>query len=313
MRFFASLDGKPPASLDRMAAAASLSTAILLTLAKLAAALLSDSLAMLASMIDSLADIAGSAITFVAIRISQQPPDRAHRFGHGKAESLSALAQASLVMGSALFVLIGAIERLISPRAIDPGLLPILVLVAALVITILLVSFQQAVVNRTGSQAIAADRLHYTADFATGALVLVTLIATAGLGLTWLDPLAAALVALYLAWNAFKIAKEAVDTLMDRELPTSERQRIESLIRAHPDVVDCHDLRTRRSASTTFIELHIELDPKMTIRRAHQITDALEASLAKAYGDAEIIIHQEPAGLDDDRLDNRIAAAMNGK
>ncbi len=299
-----------PESLNRLAATASLATAILLTLAKLLAAILSDSLAMLASMIDSLADIAGSAITFVAIRISQQPPDKKHRYGHGKAESLSALAQASLVMGSALFVLIGAGERLANPRLIEPGVFPLAVLVGAIGVTLLLVMFQRWVVNRTGSLAIAADRLHYTADFATNLLVLATLVATARLGIVWLDPAAAALVALYLAWHAFRIGKAAVDTLMDRELSAADRGRIEALVRAHPAVHDCHDLRTRRSASTTFIELHIELDPAMTVRQAHHVTDALEATLTDAFGTAEIIIHQEPAGLDDDRLDHRIAEAV---
>jgi ferrous-iron efflux pump FieF len=264
---------------------------------------------MLASMIDSLADIAGSAITFVAIRISQQPPDQSHRYGHGKAESLSALAQASLVMGSALFVLIGAGERLANPRVIEPGLFAMAVLVVAIVLTLALVTFQRWVVQQTGSTAIAADRLHYTADFATNLLVLLTLVLTAQFGIFWLDPAAAALVALYLAWHAFKIGKSAVDTLMDRELSAADRARIMALVQAHPAVQNCHDLRTRRSASTTFIELHIELDPQMTIRQAHHVTDALEATLAAAFGTAEVIIHQEPAGLDDDRLDHRIADA----
>lgn len=303
---------RDPAALDRLAATASLATAVLLTLAKLLAAILSDSLAVLASMIDSLADIAGSTITFFAIRISQQPPDKSHRYGHGKAESLSALAQASLVMGSALFVLIGAGERFANPRPIDHGLFAKLVLVLAILATFALVTFQRWVVRQTGSSAIAADRLHYTADFATNVLVLLTLLATSSLGIFWLDPLAAAAVALYLAWHAVKIGRHAVDTLMDRELAAAERARIEALIRAHPDVADCHDLRTRRAASTVFIEVHIELDPKMSVLRAHQVTDALEAALTTAFGSAEIIIHQEPAGLDDDRLDHRIAEAGGG-
>jgi ferrous-iron efflux pump FieF len=299
-----------PGRLNRIAASASLATAILLTTTKLVAAIVSDSLAMMASMIDSLADIAGSAITFVAIRISQQPPDRAHRYGHGKAESLSALAQASLVMGSAIFVLVGAADRLLDPRPIDPGAFPIAVLVFAIVATFGLVVFQQWVVNRTGSTAIAADRLHYTADFATNILVLLTLLATSSFTIVWLDPLAAALVALYLAWHAWKIGRRAVDTLMDRELAAADRARVKALVLAHPDVQDCHDLRTRQAGNTTFIELHIELDPAMTIRRAHRVTDDLEATLTEVFGDAEIIIHQEPAGLQDDRLDHRIAEAV---
>lgn len=303
---------RDPARLDRLAASASLTTAILLTAAKLSAAIVSDSLAVLASMIDSLADIAGAAITFVAVRVSQQPPDAKHRFGHGKAESLSALAQASLVMGSACFVLISAGERFADPRPIDPGLFAELVMVVVILATLALVTFQAWVVRQTASTAIAADRLHYTADFATNILVLSTLLVTSRLDLSWLDPLAAAVVALYLAWQAFRIGRRAVDTLMDRELASAERARIEALIRGHADVEDCHDLRTRRAGNTTFIEVHIELDPAMSVRRAHKVTDALEATLTQAFGSAEIIIHQEPAGLDDDRLDHRIAEANGG-
>lgn len=300
------------AALNRLAATASLTTAIVLTITKLVAAIVSDSLAVLASMVDSLADIAGSAITFIAVRISQQPADRAHRYGHGKAESLSALAQASLVVGSALFVLIGAIERLIRPTLIEPGAFPIAVLVGAIAATFALIAFQRWVIRRTNSTAIAADRLHYAADFATNLAALATLVLTLWLGIHWLDPLAATAVALFLAWQGIKIGREAVDTLMDRELGPDDRRRIVELVRAHPDVRDCHDLRTRRAAQTTFIELHVELDPAMTVRRAHSVTDALEAMLGEAFDDAEVILHQEPAGLDDDRLDDRIAEADGG-
>lgn len=306
------LKGLDPAALVRLAAKASLTVAVLLTVAKLAAALAADSLAVLASMIDSLADIGGSLITFLAVRVSQQPPDRTHRFGHGKAESLSALAQASLVMGSALFILIGAGGRLLDPRVIAPGFFPLAVLVGAIGLTLALVTLQRWVVHRTGSTAIAADRLHYTADLVTNLGVLLTLVATTRLGIAWLDPLAGALVALYLAWQAARLGRSAIDTLMDRELGGAERRRIEALVRDHPDVADLHDLRTRRAGTTTFIELHVEIDGAMSVRRAHRVTDALEARLADALGETEIIIHQEPAGLEDDRLDHRIAGAKVG-
>jgi ferrous-iron efflux pump FieF len=210
-------------------------------------------------------------------------------------------------VGSALFVLIGAIERLISPQLIEPGAFPLVVLTGAIAATFALIALQRWVINRTGSTAITADRLHYAADFATNLVALATLLATIWLGIHWLDPLAATLVALYLAWQGVKIGKDAIDTLMDRELGPEERQRITDLVQAHPDVADCHDLRTRRAGNTVFIELHVELDPVMTVRRAHSVADALEATLTGAFGAAEVILHQEPAGLDDDRLDHRIA------
>lgn len=293
--------------LPRLAAGLGLSLAVSLVVLKLAAALVSDSLAILSSLIDSMADIFGSGITFLAVRISQQPPDRSHRFGHGKVESLSALGQACIVSASAVFILIDGIGRLGAPPPLDIGVFPIAVMGFAILATAALVTFQSHVVRRTDSQAIAADRLHFTADLATNAAVLLSLAAAVILDVRWLDPVVALLIALYLLYHAFRIGRRAIDVLMDRELPQHERARIEAIVRAHPEVHDLHDLRTRRAAGTIFIELHAELDGGMTLRQAHHITDAIERELGQAFDNAEVIIHQEPAGLEDDRLDHRIA------
>jgi ferrous-iron efflux pump FieF len=292
--------------LRRMAASASLSLAVLLAVAKFAAAIVTGSLAVLASMIDSLGDIAASAITYTSVRIAQRPPDRGHRFGHGKAESLSALAQAAIVAGSAAYVLLDGMRRLASPRPVEESGLGIAVMLVAIAATIGLVLFQRRVVRLTGSQAIAADSLHYTADLATNLAVIASLLLTARLGLVWIDTLVAAAIAVYLLRHAYRIAQDAIDVLMDHELPTPERERIRALVLAHPEVQGMHDLRTRLAGGTRFMELHVELDGAMTLSAAHDVTDAIEEELRAAFPDAEIIIHQEPAGLEDARLDHRI-------
>ena len=298
-----------PARLQRFAAAASLSLATLLALLKLAAAVATGSLAILSSLIDSLADIVASAITFVAVQISQQPPDRGHRFGHGKAESLSAMAQAALVAGSAIFVLIDAARRLGDPRAVESTSLGIAVMSFAIVATLLLVWFQRHVVRRTGSQAINADSVHYRADLLTNLSIIASLMVTQRFGWVWLDPLMGAAVALYLGWHAYGIGRDAVKVLMDHELPADTRQRIKEIVLAHPEVRGLHDLRTREAGATQFIELHIEIDGAMSVAAAHDVTDAIEAELFAAFPTAEVILHQEPAGLEDARLDHRIARA----
>lgn len=299
-----------PASLRRLAATASLTLATVLALAKLVAAVATGSLAVLSSLIDSLADIVASAITFVSVRISQQPPDRSHRFGHGKAESLSALAQAALVAGSATFVLIDATRRLSRPEPIAATGLGVAVMAFAIVTTLLLVAFQRHVIKVTGSQAISADSLHYRADLLTNLSILGSLVLVGRLGLVWLDPIVGALVALYLGWHAFAIGRDAVEVLMDHELPAATRQRIKDIVLAHPEVQGLHDLRTRESGHTQFIEFHVELDGEMSVRDAHEVTDSIETELAQAFPNAEVILHQEPAGLEDARLDHRIAAAL---
>lgn len=302
----ASSDGDS-ARLRRHAAIASLSLALALTLGKLAATLASGSLAVVASLIDSLGDVVASSITFLSVRISLQPPDRGHRFGHGKAEALSALAQAALVMGTGVLVVVDAIQRLGAPRPVTAAGPVILVMAVAIVGTLALVAFQLRVVRRTGSQAIAADSLHYRADLVTNLSVILSILAATQLGWLWVDPTVAVAIAGYLAISASSIARGAVKTLMDHELPTAQRERVKAIVLAHHEVSGLHDLRTREAGATVFIELHVELDSEMTVAAAHDITDALEQELARAFPGSEVLIHQEPAGVDDQRLDHLIA------
>jgi ferrous-iron efflux pump FieF len=292
--------------LTRLATTASVSVAAILAVAKLAAAFLTGSVAILSLLIDSLADLVASGVTFVAVRIAQQPPDQMHRFGHGKAEALAALVQAALVAGTASFVLIEALRRMLRPVPVEGDAIGIAVIIFSLVATVGLVLLQRYVVARTGSPAIAADRLHFTSDLLTNAAVLVSLLITARYKLPIIDPLMGAFVALVLLRGTIGIGRRAINELMDRELPTSHRAEIERIVMAHPEVAGIHDLRSRQAAGTRFIEFHIELDGAMNVRDAHKVTDALEHELAAAFPDSEVIIHQEPAGLTDERLDHRI-------
>ena len=304
-----STDAAANARLRRLAAGASLSLALLLCLLKLAAAVTTGSLAVMSSLVDSLTDVSASAITVASVRIAQRPPDRGHRYGHGKAESLSALAQAALVAGSGGFILLDGVQRLMDPQPVGDTPVGIAIMVVAIVLTLGLVTFQRYVVRRTGSTAIAADSLHYRADLATNLAVIVSLLLAGRSGLAWVDPVIAAGIAAYLLWQALGIARGAVDVLMDRELPPEQRERIKARVRAHPEVRGLHDLRTREAGGTRFVELHVEIDGLMTLHAVHDVTDALEAELQAEFPDAEIIIHPEPAGLDDARLDHRIARA----
>lgn len=296
------------ARLRGRAATASLVLATLLAILKLVAAVATGSLAILSSLIDSLADIVASAITFVAVRVSQQPPDRVHRFGHGKAESLSALAQAAAVAGSAVFVLVDAVRRFGTPEPLASTGLGVAVMAFATVATLALVVFQRHVVKVTGSHAISADSLHYRADLLTNLSVVASLLVVRWSGLPWVDPAVGTAIALYLGWHAAAIGRRAVAVLMDEELSPEVRARIKAIVLAHPEVRGVHDLRTRAAGDTRFIELHVELDGEMSVRAAHEVTDAIEGELFEAFPDAEVILHQEPAGVEDARLDHRIAA-----
>ena len=290
------------ARLMRLATYASVSVAGFLICVKLAAWVTTDSVSLLSTLIDSLLDAMASLVNLFAVSHALTPPDREHRFGHGKAEPLAALAQAAFITGSAIFLLFEAGHRLIDPRPVAHSDVGIAVMLLAIVLTFGLTRFQAYVVKRSGSLAIAADSLHYIGDLLINGAVIVALLLVSQLGWWAADPLFGIAIAGYIVFTAWKIARQALDMLMDRELPDEERRRIVEIVNAHPDVLDLHDLRTRASGPTVFIQLHLEMDGDMSLHKAHNVADAVEAELRDAYPNAEILIHQDPHGLEEEHL-----------
>ncbi|ACI98021.1 cation diffusion facilitator family transporter [Rhodospirillum centenum] len=293
----------------RRAAYASIAVALTLIAVKLATYLSTGSVSILSSLIDSSVDALASVVTLLGVAQALTPPDAAHRFGHGKAEPLAALAQSAFITGSAVFLGYEAIGRLVDPRPVDSTGLGIAVMVFAIVMTAGLVTFQRWVIERTGSIAIDADSLHYRGDLLMNLAVIAALVLTRVTGSGYWDPLFALGIAGFLVWNALRIAETALDVLMDRELPDDDRARVVALVLAHPQARGLHDLRTRSTGVGQHIDFHLELDSDLTLAEAHDITDEIELRLREAFPSADFSIHQEPEGLDDDRLDNRIAEA----
>ena len=285
--------------LMRMATYASVGVAGFLIVIKLAAWLYTDSVSLLSTLIDSLLDALASLVNLVAVRQALTPADQEHRFGHGKAEPLAALAQSTFVAGSALFLIFEAGSRLIQPTPVAHGEVGIAVMLVAIVLTFALTRYQAYVVKRTGSLAIAADSLHYIGDLLINAAVIVALLLATQLGWALADPIFGLAIAGYIVFTAWKIARSAMDMLMDRELPEDERERIKRIVAGHAEVLDLHDLRTRASGPTMFIQLHLEMDGAMSLYRAHAVADAVEAELQEAFPRAQILIHQDPYGLEE--------------
>ena len=254
---------------------------------------------MLSTLVDSLLDGLTSIITLFAVRHALRPADREHRFGHGKAEALAAIAQSAFVFGSAIIVLLHAGTRLFQPQPVTATNVGIAVIIGSVILTLALVGFQQYVVKQTNSLAIASDTLHYKGDLLINLAVLLTLVATQSIGFPYIDPLVGAGIALYLLFGAWRILHGALDMLMDRELPETERKRIRKIVYQHQDVRRMHDLRTRRSGSDVFIQFHLELDPEITLVAAHLISDEVELKIRQVFEGAEILIHQDPEGYEE--------------
>lgn len=288
-------------SLMKRATFAAVAVAGVLIATKLGAWLTTGSISLLASLVDSVMDILASMINLVAVRHALQPADPEHRFGHGKLEPLASLGQAAFITGSGLFLIVESVGRLIHPRIVERGAVGIGVMVFAIVATFALVLYQRHVVRLTGSTAIKADSLHYASDVLVNGGVIVALILSTTLGWALADPIVAIAVAGLIIYSAVRIALEAFDHLMDRELPDEERERIKRIALEHPAVIDCHDLKTRRSGIDTFIQIHLEMNGALSLNEVHDISDEVEAELQAAFPTAEIIIHADPEGVEEPR------------
>ena len=283
--------------LMRLATYASVSVASLLIALKTGAWIATESIAMLSTLVDSLLDALASIVSLFAVRHALTPADQEHRFGHGKAEALAAMAQSAFIAGSSVLLLFQAGERFIHPRPLAAPGTGIWVMAVSIVLTVGLVAFQMWVVRRTKSVAVAADSLHYRGDILVNIAVIAALVLGSWFGFLYADPIFGTAIAIYILYNAWLIVREALDMLMDRELPDGERQRIRDIALAHEEVESLHDMRTRRSGQTSFIQFHLVMNAELTLLKAHEVSDEVELDLRRTFPDAEILIHQDPTGI----------------
>ncbi len=287
------------ARLRRRATYASVTVSAFLIAIKFAAWLATGSVAMLSSLVDSLLDVVAAVVNLLAVRQALEPPDPEHRFGHGKAEPLAALCQAAFLAGGALLVTFEAIGRLVTPTPVSRASLGIVVVIVSTAVAGVLVAYQRYVVRKTGSLAIGADELHFRSDLVVNAAVLIALIVDALFATPLLDPIFGGAIGLWIIYGSVHLLRLSLNQLMDREMPDDDRARIRAIAEAADDVTAVHDLKTRIAGPTAFIQLHLEMDGAMDLRHAHEIADRVEAQLRDAYPHAEIIIHQDPAGLEE--------------
>jgi ferrous-iron efflux pump FieF len=256
----------------------------------------SGSAALLASLIDSLADAVLSLMAFISLRISLRPADENHRFGHGKAESFAALLQSSFLIAGAVFLILEAAHRFMAPVDIDNHGLAIGVSVISVILTIGLVVIQKRAYSSAPSLALKSDELHYKSDILLNAAVIVALLADYWGGWVVIDLITGIGIGMYIAWVGVQIARDAVDMLMDREVGNKQRQLIIQTVLSHDDVYDIHDLRTRKSGMKLYISFDVELDPGQSLEKAHDITKEIDHQLLESFPNAEIIIHKDPRG-----------------
>jgi ferrous-iron efflux pump FieF len=292
--------------LRRSAAIASISVAGILIVAKFIAYFMTDSVSIMTSLMDSTFDAVASAAMLISIIHASEPADAEHRFGHGKIEALAALGQALFIFGSAGYLIFESIHRFITPQPIAHQSIGLGIMALSVILTIALITFQKHVIEKTGSVAIGADHLHYKGDLLMNLSVMTALVLSIYSPWPYFDPLFAGGIAIYMLWSTKEIAAESFGILLDQELSPAERERIIALVNTHRHVRAVHDLRTRHTGQQIFIEFHMEVDGDMTLADAHHITEEIEMMIYKEFPKSEVLIHPEPAGLEDYRLDDQI-------
>lgn len=281
------------AVLIKRAATASIVTATLLMVSKVFAWSISDSASVLSSLLDSLMDIAASAVNFFAVRYALMPADDDHPFGHTKAEGLAALIQSAFILGSAAVLLLHVIDRLLHPKALTSLEESVAVMLFSALATSALVLYQRWVYRKTHSLAIKADSAHYYGDILTSVAVVVALVASY-FEYYWLDPVVALGIAGVLLYSVYGIVMDALQVLMDKAMSEEEERELQTLIRSCEGVRGVHDLKTRQAGAMQFIQMHLELDANQSLKSAHAIGDAVEKTVLDRFPRAEIIIHHDP-------------------
>jgi cation diffusion facilitator family transporter len=282
------------------AARVSVATAVSLATVKLATGLLTGSLSVISSAVDSLLDILMSGVNFMAIRQAEQPADERHPYGHGKFETIATVFQAVVIAGSGVWICVEAVRRLQSGSVISKPLGGIAVMIISLTASLLLTRYLRRVAKATDSSALAADSLHFAMDVYTNLALLVGLLALFWFNLPWLDPVMSLLVACYIIYQAIGLLRHGLRDILDEQLPDTIRSEIEQLIETHKgELYDYHNLRTRRAGSQKLIDFHLTVCKHLSVDEAHRITDSLEGKIAERVIGSDVTIHIEPCQLAD--------------
>lgn len=284
-----------PANAKIAAARMSVAAATSLAAIKLLIGMATGSLAVLASAVDSLLDILMSCVNFFAIQHAEQPADECHPFGHGKYETLAAFIQALIIAASGLWIIVESVRRLLGEVELHRVDIGIAVLALSALCSWFIARYLRRIARETDSPALETDALHFAMDVYTNLALLGGLVIVNLFNLPQLDPILSFGVALYILSEALQLIRRSLNDVLDAELPKEQREHIELLLAEHrADIIDYHDLRTRRAGSQKIMDFHLTVCRHLTIEQAHEIADRLEKKIEDDILGADVTIHMEP-------------------
>ncbi|MFP5264025.1 MAG: cation diffusion facilitator family transporter [Blastocatellia bacterium] len=290
------LADKEEAAAKNSVAKLSILAASFLVALKTVTGFLTGSISVWASLLDSAMDIFASTINYIAVRVAARPADEDHTYGHGKAESLAGLFQATVITVSGLFLIWEAVRRLRVPHEIASEGIGIATMMIAIAVSAALVARLRSIARKTESPALNSDAIHYASDIYTNLSALLALLIIKLSGLRVVDPLISILISLYILWSAVSVARESIDVLMDRRLPLEVDEQIASIVGRYREqgIFGFHDLRTRRSGSNKFIDLHLEVAGDKSLEEAHDLTVRVLREIESEIPRSRVQIHTDP-------------------
>lgn len=282
--------------LIKRASYASIITGIIILIIKILGWIKSDSIALFASLVDSLLDITSSCINAIAIQIALSPPDNNHRFGHNKVQDLAIFGQSVFFISSGAFTMFISLKKITQEHTIQNFEQGIISMALCTVLCLILVAYQSYVIKKTNSSIIKSDRMHYIADSASDVAVVVSIFGSQYFNK--LDAILGIMISLYIIFSAIHLLKKSVNNLIDTEFSDQDKAKIFQILRNNQNILGVHELKTRYAGDKGFIQMHIDLEPNMSLVQAHHISEELAQELIEAFPHSEVIIHQDPLGHD---------------
>jgi len=271
-------------------------TAVLLATSKLVVGLMTGSLSIIAAAADNLLDVACSGLNVFFLGIASKPPDEEHPFGHGKAEALSGVIQATIIATGGLILMARSVWELLVGSEIHATLPGLVVAGISLVISLVLGLYLRYEARRYRSVALKADAFHYLTDVFTNGTAIGALMAVRLTGHHWWDAVGSLVISVYIVWESVDILREGADELLDRGLPKELEAEVATIVRElGPEVHGCRRLRTRKAGKTLFIELRLKLDRQVSFERSHELSEKLIQKLRERFGEeTEVMVDTDP-------------------
>ena len=297
-------------TLQKKATVISSATATLLIIIKLFVGIMSGSVAVLASAIDSVLDLIVSAFNYFAISKAEQPADKKFNYGKGKIEALAAVIEGTVITVSGLFIFYTAIKKAIKSEPLEYLGNSIIVMVISLALTIALVIFLNYVAKKTRSMVVKSDALHYKTDVLSNGAILVSLVLIQMTRFELIDSIMGVVISIYIIHSAYEIIRDGVYILLDASLDEEMVEKMRYIILEEKEISDFHYLKTRKSGNTNFVDVHLVFSPGISLMRAHHAGDRIEEKIKELIPDEAWVINAHLDPYDDSEINDKTAVKM---